>query len=198
MSNELEPGRIQVASARDEDIASCRNGLQALLGAVHSAAVPAWLALDLTMGQIRALVSLRMHGPCAVGGLAELLAISEPTASQLVDRLVKRGLVERREDAADRRRVLVSLTTQAQGTFDAVEAEKERTMDDWLAQLGQVELSALATGLRALVAVSGALGGCCGLGSVAGSSTDQTVRPETLTRKQPAAQAAKPQRELHE
>jgi DNA-binding MarR family transcriptional regulator len=45
--------------------------------------------------------------------LAERLCIQHHSAVELVDRLAEAGLVERRHDAADRRRVLLDLTRAA-------------------------------------------------------------------------------------
>ena len=63
-----------------------------------------WLALDMGMGQLKAMVVLAKHRQLTVGGLARALDISEPSASLLVDKLVTRGLVARETDPADRRR----------------------------------------------------------------------------------------------
>ncbi len=55
-----------------------------------------------------------------IGDLADSLQVRHHSASLLVDRCVKRSLVERREDPVDRRRALVSLTDQGQQILDQV------------------------------------------------------------------------------
>lgn len=55
-----------------------------------------------------------------IGELADSLQVRHHSASLLVDRCVKRGLVERREDPDDRRRALVSLTATGQEILDTV------------------------------------------------------------------------------
>ncbi|HET9661225.1 MAG TPA: MarR family transcriptional regulator [Thermomicrobiales bacterium] len=67
----------------------------------------------LTLPQVKALIFLYDNGDRSMTELAAGLAVSLPSASELVDRLVDRGLVERMTDLADRRRVLVSLTEPA-------------------------------------------------------------------------------------
>ena len=57
-------------------------------------------------GHIQVLISLA-KGPCPVGRIAEKLGVSRPAATQLVDKLVEHGMIERRHDPADRRVVLV-------------------------------------------------------------------------------------------
>src|ERR671939_556833 len=86
-----------------------------ILRALHDRPVPAWLSLDLTIGQLRALFVLFQVGPTPIGQLGATLGLGKPAASLLVDALVQHGLVERREDPSDRRRTFVSLTRTAEG-----------------------------------------------------------------------------------
>jgi DNA-binding MarR family transcriptional regulator len=46
-----------------------------------------------------------------VGELAERMQLQHHSTVELIDRMVERGLIERRRDANDQRRVLISLTT---------------------------------------------------------------------------------------
>src|SRR5919199_4478043 len=50
-----------------------------------------------------------------VGEVAESLQIRHHSASLLIDRCVRRNLLQRREDPADRRRALGSMTDERQG-----------------------------------------------------------------------------------
>ena len=74
-----------------------------------------WSDLELTMPQTRALSHLR-DGPRRMREIATFLGVGMPSATSMVDRLVKKGLVERQEDSADRRVVACRLTA------DGVEA----------------------------------------------------------------------------
>jgi DNA-binding MarR family transcriptional regulator len=65
---------------------------------------------DLSMAQFGTLMRLRHDEHCGVGDIAEQMSISNAAASQLVDKLVQHGLVERAEDADDRRMKRLSLT----------------------------------------------------------------------------------------
>ncbi len=49
-----------------------------------------------------------------IGELAERLQLRHHSTVELIDRLVKRGLVERKRDTEDQRRVIVSLTPQGE------------------------------------------------------------------------------------
>ncbi len=53
-------------------------------------------------------------GDVTIHDLAERLCIQHHSAVELVDRLAEAGLVERRHDPADRRRVLLDLTREAE------------------------------------------------------------------------------------
>jgi DNA-binding MarR family transcriptional regulator len=53
-------------------------------------------------------------GGVTIHDLAERLCIQHHSAVELVDRLAEAGLVERRHDPADRRRVLLDLTWEAE------------------------------------------------------------------------------------
>ena len=65
---------------------------------------------EVTLTQYRSLVVLASRGPQGVASLAEAVAVTPPTASRLVDRLVRKGLVRRRADRHDRRQVRIGLT----------------------------------------------------------------------------------------
>jgi DNA-binding MarR family transcriptional regulator len=111
-----------------------------------------WLAVDLGMGQFKAMVVLTEQGRLTVGGLARALNISEPSASLLVEKLVTRGLVGRDTDPDDRRRTLVAPTVEG----DQLMRRLRRTRDDlfvgWLSLLERDDLQALLRALDALAA----------------------------------------------
>ena len=65
---------------------------------------------DVTLTQYRSLVVLASRGPQTVAELADLVAVTPPTASRLCDRLVKKGLIRRRAGRHDRRQVHIALT----------------------------------------------------------------------------------------
>lgn len=65
--------------------------------------------MDLSLSQYRVL-SLLAEGASASSALAERMAVTAPSVTSVVDGLVARGLVERRPDPADRRRLPLALT----------------------------------------------------------------------------------------
>jgi MarR family transcriptional regulator, organic hydroperoxide resistance regulator len=141
----------------DEGIpAKVREALEAQRTVGHALAaakMPDWVHLELTMGQLKALVALASTGAVNVSGLAERLELSKPTTSILVDRLVQVGYVERTEDAEDRRRTLVELTPKGSDLVAWVQQSGGKLMAHWMEQLAPDDLDALTRGLRALAAV---------------------------------------------
>lgn len=68
---------------------------------------------DLTARQLTAFLTVYMdEATHTVSSLAELLHISRPGVTRIMDRLVQFDLVSREEDREDRRRVLVRRTTR--------------------------------------------------------------------------------------
>jgi len=78
------------------------------------------VAEDVTLTQYRSLVVLASRGPQSVAALAEAVAVTPPTASRLCDRLVRKGLIHRREDDRDRRLVSLALTETGRRLVDEV------------------------------------------------------------------------------
>ena len=66
--------------------------------------------LDVTVGQIHCTRTIGRLGSPTMSELAEALRLHPSTVTSLVDALVERGLVERRDDVDDRRIVRVALT----------------------------------------------------------------------------------------
>ena len=98
-----------------------------LLGAYSSAVLSGRLITettggDLTPVQLDALGFIQRHGGCSVKTLSEGLQISIPSATRLVDRLVRKKLVDRRESGVDRRLVILSVTSIGETALRAVHA----------------------------------------------------------------------------
>jgi len=71
---------------------------------------PALVDAGLRVRRFGPLSAIDAMGPCPQQALARKLAITEPAAAELVDPLVKAGLVARGQDRQDRRRYALELT----------------------------------------------------------------------------------------
>jgi DNA-binding MarR family transcriptional regulator len=64
----------------------------------------------LSMPQFGILMQLHYRGNCGVSDISDRFDITNAAASQLVDKLVQSGLIQREEDPHDRRAKLLNLT----------------------------------------------------------------------------------------
>ena len=88
--------------------------------------------ISLTCAQHQVLKLLIMaQEPLQLGQVAEKLHNVRSNATQMVDRLVAEGLVERIFDPADRRRVLAQITEEGRRRFEAA-AQLERQVEQEL------------------------------------------------------------------
>jgi long-chain acyl-CoA synthetase len=135
---------VSVTSPLSADAAS-RDKSGARAGAKTPAAPPvlgtygrvaAWLSkrvevalaqVELTLPQYRVL-GILAEGSAAASGLADRLAVRRPSITALIDGLVARGLVDRRQEDTDRRRVELRLTLEGAEIL----ARADVAVDDYL------------------------------------------------------------------
>src|ERR1043165_6942539 len=67
-------------------------------------------ATGISMPQFGILIQLHFRGVCGMSEVSERFEITPAAASQLVDKLVQRGLIQREEDPHDRRAKCLKLT----------------------------------------------------------------------------------------
>jgi len=134
-----------------EDIIASHQNMYRRIGA----SIPSvWMELDVSMAQLKTLMALYNCGALAIGQIAEMLGIGQPTASHLVDRLVQTGLVSRTEDPLDRRRTLAQLSPSGEELAERIHRIRFEALRRWLAQLDDASLAALHQGWQALAAVA--------------------------------------------
>jgi DNA-binding MarR family transcriptional regulator len=96
------------------------------------------------------LLSKLTAGPRRDTELAVSVVLALPTVPLLVDRLQKRGLVERARDRDDGRVVLVSITAAGREALDQVRAEYRTVLRQAAGELPQEELDALVQATETL------------------------------------------------
>jgi DNA-binding MarR family transcriptional regulator len=89
--------------------------------------------LGLTMPQMNVLMRLYYQGACEVNGLMGTMLVSKAAVSQMVERLVQQGLVQRSEVPGDRRARLVCLTEKGR----QIVSESITARQQWLDQIGE-------------------------------------------------------------
>jgi len=79
-------------------------------------------------------------GDLNMSELVARLRVTLPTVSGVVDRLVERGLIARRTNPSDRRRVFVGITPAGVGLLDRFRDLNARQLRDLLAVLDNADL----------------------------------------------------------
>jgi DNA-binding MarR family transcriptional regulator len=104
-----------------------------------------------TVEQWRILRLLADGGGRPMSEIAEFALIPAPSLTRLIDRMVSDGLVHRRTDARDRRRVLVHLTRRGRGLHRRLAERVERERHAVLAGAEPAEAERLLRLLGGLV-----------------------------------------------
>ena len=112
-------------------------------------------AEETTIAQYRALVVLASRGPQRMVDLAGALGVAPSTAGRMCDRLVRKGLIRRHRARADRRAVLVSVTSAGRLVVDQATARRRALIEDILAKLPADTQRAVAEALRAFADAAG-------------------------------------------
>ena len=124
----------------------------------------------LSMPQFSLLMRLYYKGGCEVHDIGRHFDVSSAAASQLVDRLVHAGLVERTEIPSDRRARQIELSQKGRALIDTGVQERYRWVDDVVAALPAKERAALLASLPHLVEAEKALPGREGPGATHGAA----------------------------
>ncbi len=112
---------------------------------------------DLSMAQFGTLMRLYRDDHCGVSEIANQMSVSNAAASQLVDKMVHLGLVERTEDAEDRRAKRLSLTAKGRRLLERSLEARLAWTHDLVAHLSPDRQAAVAAALRNLIDASQAM-----------------------------------------
>ncbi len=116
---------------------------------VHDQNIAVLTCRGLTGGEIKALLKMKPGDGSAMSALARAWNSDASTATWLVDRLERKGLVERRAKPGDRRVRVVALTHRGEQELAAIHAQLNRS-PTWWSELSGAELERLATLSRKL------------------------------------------------
>ncbi|HET6765310.1 MAG TPA: MarR family transcriptional regulator [Longimicrobiaceae bacterium] len=117
---------------------------------------------DLTLAEFAVLEVLHHKGPMLLGEVQRKILVSSGGVTYLVDRLEKRGLVERRDCPSDRRARYAALTDTGEALIARIFPEHAATIRGALAGLGRDEKRAALRVLRALGQAAEAVPVPCG------------------------------------
>ena len=129
-------------------------GLGEPFGAVarrlRTASMASLSAWDVTPSQMRAIRVLAAHGSVRSSELAGHLHIAPRSATEVVDTLEAKGLVERSPDPRDRRATLVSLTSSGTELTDEVRRARGLESERLFERLSRTDRADLARILKQL------------------------------------------------
>lgn len=110
---------------------------------------------QLTPPQLRVLMIIATRGPMNLTDLAAVMGVHPSNATRAADPLVNRGLLDRRESAADRRRTVLSLAPAGEELVRAIVERRRSAFDEVLARMTGPDRRALGTGLAAFAVAAG-------------------------------------------
>jgi DNA-binding MarR family transcriptional regulator len=113
-----------------------------------------WDGRGLTMPQLRVMYLARENGSATVGAIAAQMRVTAPTISGLTDRLVRQGLIERREDPDDRRLVRICLTDEGRAVLEEIDVAARAHMREVLSRLSETQVRDLVRALDGFVAAA--------------------------------------------
>jgi DNA-binding MarR family transcriptional regulator len=107
--------------------------------------------LDVSITHMKTLHVLADGGSeLSVKELSDRLGLSLPGASRIVDALMRRGWLERREDPDDRRMKRVRITEEGRKVLDRIEAARLAGLEDYAASLTPEQRTRLSSALSDL------------------------------------------------
>ena len=104
----------------------------------------------LSMPQLGILMQLHHKGRCGVSEIGERFDITNAAASQLVEKLVQAGYLERTEDTNDRRVKQLNLTAKGEALIENGAQERYRWLDELTSQLSAEQQTKVAEALEIL------------------------------------------------
>lgn len=106
------------------------------------------------MPQFGILMQVHHRGNCAVSDISEHFDITNAAASQLVDKLVHSGLLQRQEDPADRRARLLNLTDKGRQFVQRGMEQRYRWLDRLAEKLTAEECEKITEALSIMARVA--------------------------------------------
>lgn len=106
---------------------------------------------DLSLTAVATLGSLAQLGPQRITTLAAAEGVSQPSMTQLVQRLEQRGMVKRGADPSDGRAALVKLTEEGRAALAARRERNARLIAKLLTDLPEADVDSLSEALAAVL-----------------------------------------------
>jgi DNA-binding MarR family transcriptional regulator len=105
---------------------------------------------NITIPQFNALLLLRENGDMTIGDLGSKMYLASSTATDLIDRMERDGLVVRERDSSDRRVVRLHMQEKGHQMIREVMENRKRYLSEILSHLSPDEKEALKQSLESL------------------------------------------------
>ena len=105
---------------------------------------------DLSIPQFRTMRFIQRNPDSSLSNLADYLGLTLPSASKLVDGLVKQKLVTRQESTSDRRCLTLVLTQSGESIVDSARASAQANLEKILSFLSSDELKTIHQSMELL------------------------------------------------
>ena len=105
---------------------------------------------NISIPQFRTLRFIQRHLDSSLSDIADHLGLTLPSASKLVDGLVKQKLVNRQESATDRRRLTLGLTQSGESIVNIARANAQASLAKKLSALSDDELDTVMRAMELL------------------------------------------------
>jgi len=107
-------------------------------------------AKEMSVPQYRTLSYVYRKGGVSLSEVADHIGLTLPTISMLVDGLVARGLMNRREDTEDRRRITLTLTEPGRARLESAQRATVAYLEERLRQLSASDRAIITGAMRML------------------------------------------------
>jgi DNA-binding MarR family transcriptional regulator len=105
---------------------------------------------DITPPQFNALLLLAEHGDMTIGDLGSKMYLASSTATDLIDRMERNGLVERIRDSNDRRVVRLHMLDKGRQMIKEVLESRRRYLDNILSAVSDEDKRVLTDSLSSI------------------------------------------------
>jgi DNA-binding MarR family transcriptional regulator len=110
----------------------------------------AWLALNLSIAQLKSLFFINFQGVTNAKSLASALGVTPPNVTGIIDRLVEHNMVSREYNQSNRRMQMLKLTPTGVKLVTELKESTTSRYSRLLEQLEVTDLAVLVQGLSAL------------------------------------------------
>jgi DNA-binding MarR family transcriptional regulator len=151
--NSSGPRRSPTQRVSTAQVDAVMRASRALVGI--AAASIAELDDAVTLPQLRVLVMVSTQGPLNLAAVAAGLEVSASNASRICDRLLKAGLLDRREDPTDRRNVTLTITGEGRALVGRVTTHRRAAIQRVLRNMDPPARERLADALGTFATAAG-------------------------------------------